>query len=154
MNPMNEIEEKVKAFERTLGEQAELYRALIGLSREHVDKISAEDVDALMVFLEKKRKIIDEIEQVEVAAEPLRRFWESHKDEAPEPVRASLRAVVDEIRALLEELVEIEEADRRKLGITKDEIEQQMRQLSAGPRAMRSYAPGRDQKPRFMDHTG
>jgi stage III sporulation protein SpoIIIAA len=151
---MNEIDEKIEVFEQKLGAQAELYRTLIGLARAQADKISAEDVDALMRFLEKKKVIIDEIEQVGATAEPLRQFWESHKDEVAEPVRERLKAVVDEIRALLEELMEIEEAGRRKLGITKDEVESQMQQLSAGPRAMRSYAPGRDQNPRFMDHTG
>ena len=151
---MNEIDEKMGVFEQKLGAQAELYRALIVLAREQVDEIPAEDVDTLMLSLDKKRKVIDEIEQIEVAAEPLRRFWESRKDDVAEPVRAGLRVVVDEIRTLLEELLEIEEAGRRKLGITKDEIEDQIQQLSAGPRAMRSYGLGQDQKPRFMDQTG
>ncbi len=154
MRSMNEIDEKVEIFERKLGAQAELYHTLVGLSREQVEKISAEDIDALMRLLDRKKEVIDEIEQVETAVEPLRQFWEAHKDEVAEPVRARLRAVVDEIRTLLEEALEIEEAGRRKLGITTDEVEDQMRQLSAGPRAMRSYAPGQDQKPRFMDHTG
>ena len=154
MRSMNEIDEKVEAFERKLREQAELYRTLVGLSREQMEKISAEDVDALMRFLEEKKEVIDKIEQVETAAEPLRQFWEAHKDEVAEPVHERLKAVVDEIRELLKEALEIEEAGRLKLGITKDEIEGQIRQLSAGPRAMRSYSAEQDQKPRFMDHTG
>lgn len=154
MGTMNEIDKKVELFERKLRAQAELYRGLISLAREQIDQISAESVEALVPFLEKKKRIIDEIEQIEMAADPLRRFWEEHKDEVGEPVRARLKAVVDEIRTLLEELLEIEAAGQRQLGITKDALEEQLQQLSDGPRAVRSYAPKPDHKPRFMDRTG
>lgn len=148
------IDEKVRLFEQKLRAQAELYRALLGLAREQAEKISAENVDAFVIFLEEKKKVFDEIENIEMAADPLRRFWEAHKEEVGESVRARLRAVVDKIRALLKELLEIESQSQRKLGITKDALEERIRQLSAGPRAMHSYARKPDQRPRFMDQTG
>lgn len=151
---MSEIDEKVALFEEKLRAQAELYSVMIGLARKQVDQISARDVDALTLSLEQKKTVVDEIEQIEMAADPLRRFWESHKDEVGEPTRVRLRAVVDEIRTLLEELLEIEAGSQRKLGITKDTIEEQMQELSDGARAVNSYAPKPDEKPRFMDQTG
>jgi hypothetical protein len=127
---------------------------LIGLARKQIDHISARDVDALTLSLEQKKTVVDEIEQIEMAADPLRRFWETHKDEVGEPTRTRLRAVVDDIRALLEELLEIEAGSQRRLGITKDALEEQMQELSDGSRAVHSYSPKPDEKPRFMDQTG
>ena len=151
---MSEIDEKVQLFGEKLRAQAELYSVLIGLARKQVDQISARDVDALTLSLEQKKTVVDEIEQIEMAADPLRCFWESHKDEVGEPTRVRLRAVVDEIRTLLEELLEIEAGSQRILGITKDALEEQMQELSDGARAVHSYAPKPDEKPRFMDQTG
>lgn len=151
---MNEIDEKILLFEEKLRAQAELYGTLIELARQQVDQISARDVDALTLSLERKKTVVEEIEQIEMAADPLRRFWEAHKDEVGEPARGRLRAVVDEIRTLLEELLEIEAGSQQKLGMTKDELEEEMRELNDGTRAMHSYAPKPDPNPRFMDRTG
>jgi hypothetical protein len=151
---MIEIDEKVELFEEKLRAQAELYSVMIGLARKQVDQISARDVDALTLSLERKKTVVDEIEQIGMSADPLRRFWESHKDEVGEPTRMRLRAVVEEIRTLLEELLEIEAGSQRKLGITKDALEEQMQELSDSARAVHSYAPKPDEKPRFMDQTG
>jgi hypothetical protein len=38
--------------------------------------------------------------------------------------------------------------------MTKDELEEQMQELNDGTRAVHSYAPKPDTKPRFMDQTG
>ena len=149
-----QINQKTELFEKKLLAQAELYRLLLTLARKQAEEILTENVDAFVLLLEEKRKIVGEIEEIETAAEPLRRFWEAHKDEVGESVRARLRAVVDETRGLLEELLELESQSQRKLGVTKDALQEQIRQLSAGPQAMHSYARKPDQKPRFMDQTG
>jgi len=154
MEPAELIDQKVEHFEEKLRAQAELYRTLIGLARRQAEELSAENVDAFVIFLEEKKKVVGEIEDIEIAADPLRRFWEANRDNVGESTRAKLRTVVDEIRALLEELLELETDSQRKLGITKDSLEEQVRQLSVGPKAMHSYSPKPDHKPRFMDETG
>ena len=90
MGTMNEIDEKVELFGRKLRAQAELYRGLISLAREQIDQISAESVDKLVLFLEKKKRIIDEVEQIEMTVDPLRQFWEERKDEVGSRVGVSV----------------------------------------------------------------
>ncbi len=148
------IEEKVERFEQTLRAQAELYRTLLGLAKRQSEEISAENTDAFVRLLEKKKKVMEEIGELELTADPLRTFWETNREKISEQTRANLRSVVDEIRTLLEELLELESKSQRRLGITKDTVQEQIRQLSVGPEAMRSYRQGPDQKPRFMDETG
>jgi len=148
------INEKIEVLEQKLRAQAELYRSLMDLARKQAEKISAENVDELVLCLEEKKRVVEEIEAIEVDAAPLREFWETNKDNADEQIRAGLRAAVDEIRALLEELLELEAQSQRKLGASKDALQDQIRDLSTGSQAISSYAPSPDQSPRFMDQKG
>ncbi len=148
------IGRNAELLEQKLRAQAELYRMLLGLARRQAEELSAEDVDAFVASLEDKKKVVGEIDDLEAAADPLRRFWEEHKDDVAEDTRAKLRAVVDEIRVLLEELLELEADSQRRLGVTKDSLEEQIRQLSVGPKAMLSYSRKTDHRPRFMDEMG
>ena len=154
MEPAELINEKIELFEQKLRAQAELYRSLMDLARKQAEKISAENVDELVLCLEEKKRVVEEIEAIEVDAAPLREFWEANKDNADEQIRAGLRAAVDEIRTLLEELLELEAQSQRKLGASKDALQDQIRDLSTGSQAISSYAPSPDQSPRFMDQKG
>ena len=148
------VEEKVGQLEQELRVQAELYRALLELARRQAKEISREDIDSFMLLLEEKRKIIEKIGEIELSTGHLREFWESHKEEVGERTRTKLRSVVDEIRTLLEELLELESHSQSELGIAKGEIEEEIRQLNVGKTAMRSYRRAPDCEPRFMDESG
>ncbi len=153
--PMAIIEYKIEQFGQKLRAQAGLYRTLLGLARKQAEQMtSADNVDALVAILEEKRKVVDEIEGIEASCGPLRRLWEDHRDDVSESTREKMRAVVGEIRALLEELLELEDSSRQKLGLAKDSLEEEIRQLGVGPKAMRSYSKKPDDLPRFMDETG
>jgi len=141
-------------FQRNLNAQAELYRTLLDLAKKQTQEIAGKNLDAFMQTLEEKKKVITEIGDIELATIPLRESWEAHKDTASEETRAKLRSVVDEIRTVLEELLQIESASQQRLGITKDMVEEELRQISTGTRAMSSYKGKPACKPRFMDETG
>ena len=148
------IEEKVVRFHQKLLAQAELYRALLGLTKRQAQAITRESMDAFVQLLEEKKKIVEEIGTIELTAAPLREIWENHKDEVSGPIRAQLRAVVDEIRALLEALLELESESQQKLGLTKDMVEEEIKQVDIGAKAMHSYGRRHDCAPRFMDENG
>jgi ribosomal 50S subunit-associated protein YjgA (DUF615 family) len=148
------IEESVGRLEQQLRAQAELYRTLLDLARRQIQEISDENMDAFTQLLEEKKKVIEEIGEIETTTRPLREIWESNRENVGEESRTKLRAVVDEIRVLLEELVEIESQSQQKLGVTRDTVEEHIRQASVGSDAMRSYTQGGGSGPRFMDEVG
>jgi hypothetical protein len=148
------IEKKVDEFQHNLRAQAELYRTLLGLAKRQTQEIADENMDAFVLLLEEKKKIVREIGEIELATIPLRQFWETYNEKVNEETRVKLRSVVNEIRTLLEELLKIESQSQQELGITKDMVEEELRQVGAGPKAVRSYRPRADSKPRFMDETG
>ncbi len=141
-------------FQRNLCAQAELYRTLLELAKRQTQEIAGKNLSAFLQTLEEKKKVITAIGDIELATIPLRESWEAHKDMASVETRAKLRSVVDEIRAVLEELLRLESASQEKLGITKDTVEEELRQISTGTRAMSSYKGLPACKPRFMDKTG
>lgn len=149
-----DIREKASLFEQKLRAQTELYGTLLGLAKRQVQEISAENIDAFTLLLDDKKKVIEELGEIEAATIPLRQYWEAHMDQADEETRARLRTVVNRIRGILEELLEVEADSQKQLGMAKDEIEEQIRQVGSGGQAMRSYAPSPDHKPRFMDKSG
>ena len=154
MEPSECMEEKVEKLEHKLRIQAELYRSLLGLAKQQAQEISPDNLDVFMTVLEQKKTIIEKIGEVETEIRPLRDYWESHKEKAAEKDRRKLRSVVDEIRTVLEELVEVESRSQKELGSAMDTVQDQMRQLSVGPEALRSYTEGGEEKPRFMDEVG
>lgn len=148
------VEEKVTEFRHKLGAQAELYRTLLGLTKRQTLQIAEENLDGFMLLLEEKKKVIKEIGDIEQTTIPLREYWETHKEDISEGTRIELRSVVDEIRTILEELLALEAKSQRELGLAKEVLAEEMRQVGVGQQAMRSYKHGADQNPRFMDETG
>ncbi|MBI5119251.1 flagellar export chaperone FlgN [Candidatus Poribacteria bacterium] len=148
------MEEKIEQFYDKLRAQSDLYRVLLGLAKKQTLEISYENVDSFMLLMEEKKKIVERIEEIEVTAAPLREFWETNRDGISEQGRSKLRAVVDQIRGLLEELLEVEAQSQHELGIAKNTVEEELRQVSVGSKVMRSYRRSPDGKPRFMDETG
>jgi len=154
MESANLVEENIEEFRNKLLAQAELYGTLLDLTKRQALEIERESLDAFTQLLEEKRRIVEEIGEIELTTAPLREFWERHKDEASEPLRAQLRAVVDEIRTLLEQLLQLESQSQQRLGLTKEMIEEEIRQVGIGAKAVHSYKSRPDCKPRFMDESG
>ncbi len=149
-----EAESEVTRFHQNLRAQAELYRVLLHLVRKQSEEISNGHIEAFLGILDEKRKIIAEIGDIELATIPLREFCENHKSDISEGSRNELRLIVNEIRGLLEQLLELELQSQEKLGIAKDLAEEQLNQLALGSRAAHSYKRRREPAPRFMDEVG
>lgn len=137
-------------FQRNLSAQAELYRTLLELAKRQTREIAGKNLAAFRRTLEEKKKVVTEIANIELATIPLRESWEAHKDTASEETRAKLRSVVDEIRAVLEELLRLESASQQKLGIAKEMVEKELRQVSMDTTALSWYKGKSTRKPRFM----
>jgi len=154
MSPQESIEQQFERYGQILGAQAELYRALISLAKKQAGEIAERHFEQFVYVLDEKRKILQEIESLELSSMPLRDLWESENHQADDRIRLELRDIVEEIRALLEELLRVESACQQELGNAKERVEEELRHISAGPKVISSYR-GRNQcKPRFMNEIG
>lgn len=154
MESRESLEREFGRFQQLLRAEAELYRTLIGLAKRQAEEIAAKNIEQFVRVLEEKRTVLQEIESIELAGVPLRDLWESENQRADEETQAGVRTVVDEIRRLLEQLLELETACQQDLGRAKDVVEEELRQVTTGPDAIGSYRGTYQCKPRFMNETG
>lgn len=154
MDSPGSFEEKIGQLEEKLRAQADLYRTLLDLAERQTEEISNKNIDPFVLLQEKKKKIIEEIGQIEIEVAPLRKLWETHREEIGDAHREGVRTVVYEIRTILEKLLQLESRSQDELGIIKDEKSEQIRDLDAGMKAARSYRQSPDESPRFMDESG
>lgn len=154
METQESVERKLERFQRMLQAQAELYRTLVGLAKKQAREISDRNIERFMHLLEEKRALLQEIESIEVSCAPLRALWDSENKRVDDGMRTRMRAAVEEIRALLETLLELENACQQKLADAKISVEEELRQVNAGPGVIRSYRGLYQCKPRFMNEIG
>ena len=147
-------ERKFRRFSQMLRAQAELYRTLIGLVKKQGQEVAHRNIDGFLQVLEEKRTVLQEIESLELSCIPLRDLWEQENHQASKQVRTNLREIVEEIRGLLEDLLEMELNCQQELGHAKDLVEEELRQVTVGPDALRSYKGSMQCKPRFMNEIG
>jgi len=148
------IDTQFERFQQMLRAQAELYRTLISLAKKQAAEISVRNIEGFLAALEEKRMVLQEIEALELSSVSLRQQWESQNHLATDQTRAQMRLVVEEIRKLLHELLELETTSQQELKEAKDSVEEELRQVSAGPEAVRSYKGPSQCKPRFMNEIG
>lgn len=148
------IETKIGHLEEKLRAQAGLYQTLLDLVKSQTEEISTGNIDPFVLLQEEKKRIIEEIGQIEVEVAPLKELWEMHREDVADTHREKVRTVVYEIRKILEELLTLESHSQKELGIMKDETGEQIRGLDAGRKAARSYRQSPEERPRFMDESG
>jgi hypothetical protein len=148
------IDEKFEQFHQVLRAQAELYRTLLGLARKQTKKIADKNIESFIKLLEEKRSILQEIESLEFSNAPLRYLWDAQNHRADGQTRTEIRLAVEEIRSLLEELLKVEMISQQELGVVKDSVEEELRQVSTGAGAFRSYKGRYQCKVKFLNEIG
>ncbi len=135
------ITTQVERFAEQLDAQAGHYRAVLALGAEQAAALERHDLVAFHTLLARKSTLLGEIAGLEEQNSPYRAVWEAHREDLAGPVRDRLRGVVDELRTLLEQLLEMERACEAKLAATKLDVERELTQLGRGRQALQSYQP-------------
>ncbi len=148
------IDLEFERFQQVLRAQAELYRTLLALAKRQAAEISARNIKGFIAALDEKKLVLEEIGSLELTAAPLRHAWESQSEVVTDQTRARVRSLVEEIRTLLQQLLEVEMESQTELGVVKDTVEEELRQVTTGPEAIRSYKGPNQCKPRFMNEIG
>ena len=145
---------QVEAFADQLDAQAACYRAVLALGAEQAAALEAHDLAAFHELLGQKATLLGDIAGLDATAAPYRVTWEAHRSDVEEPLRVRLRAIVDEIRGLLEQLLDMERACETQLAATKQDVERELSQLGQGRQALRSYQPQAEPPAQRLDLGG
>lgn len=131
----------IEALAEQLDAQAVDYRAILAIGAQQRAALNEQDLTAFHGLLAQKTAVMESIAERDRTAAPYRAVWEAHRHDIAAPLRDRLRKVIEELRALLEQLLVMERECEAQLGEAKRGVERELQQLGQGRQALQSYQP-------------
>lgn len=139
-----------------LERQRDLYRELKSHSDQQDELIAAGATDRLLSLLAERQRLIDGLGQVSASLSPYRSRIAAIADQAGDEVGGRMRALVEEVRGLLESIIENDDKGKADLAAARDKVGGQIRQAAGAVVAAGAYGgprPGGG-RPKFMQQKG
>jgi hypothetical protein len=129
--------------------QQERYRQMASLVSDQQRVLQGRDLDALLGLVDRKRALLEEIEDLERDLLPLKARWPELKAALGDAERAAVECALTEIKGLLGEIVRLEEEGRLLMEGRRSSAEDEVRRLLQRRRAQGAYggAPGAGGRP-------
>ncbi|MBL8746767.1 MAG: flagellar export chaperone FlgN [Phycisphaerae bacterium] len=141
---------------RILDLQITLYEQLAALAAEQSQFIDAEETDGLLDILGRREQLIEQIALTNQEVAPFVQSWERLAPTLPSRHRIVLRQRFDSVAAIVDQIAQRDEADRKRLEARRTRIGQEIEGLSNVRGAINAYTrpavPGGG--PIFQDSRG
>lgn len=138
-----------------LQQQRDLYRELKSHSEQQDALIASGATDQLLSLLAQRQRLIDGLGQVSSSLAPYRSRIAAIADQASGDLGEQMRAMVEEVRELLESIIATDEKGKADLEAARDKVGGQIRQAAGAVAAAGAYgnaAPVRG--PKFTEQRG
>jgi hypothetical protein len=114
------------------------------------------DAESLLGLLGRRQSLIDRLVQINARIEPFKQQWPDLWNELDDEHRESVRQRIDEVRGLLDHIIDQDERDRVALASHRNSVSRQLDHLNRGAAVHRAYgpAPGGATHNRFTDEQG
>ncbi|HVR85717.1 MAG TPA: hypothetical protein VMU54_15470 [Planctomycetota bacterium] len=119
--------------------QQEKYRQMVALVAAQRAVFASMDVDGILGLIEQKRSLLSEIDAIEAELAPLKRDWPCVRAGFTPGEALQLEATLDGTKAVLEELVRLEDEGRALLEKRRDEKSEALEGLLRKSRARGAY---------------
>lgn len=138
-----------------LQKQRDLYRELKSHSERQDALIASGDTDQLLALLAQRQRLIDGLGQVSSSLAPYRSRIAAIADEASGDLGDQMRAMVEEVRELLESIIETDEKGKTDLEAARDQVGSQIRQAAGAVAAAGAYGKSSSASaPKFTQQRG
>ncbi|MGB0767554.1 MAG: hypothetical protein ACPGYV_07565 [Phycisphaeraceae bacterium] len=127
--------------------QRDLYRELKSHSEQQDELIATGATDRLLSLLAQRQKLIDGLGQVSASLSPYRSRIAAIADEASDDLGEQMRAMVEEVRVLLEAIIACDEKGKADLEAARDQVGGQIRQAAGAVAAAGAYGGASSPKP-------
>ncbi len=127
---------------RLLTEQRDVYNQLESLSHRQRTMISGDRPEALLNILSERQKLVQQLAQLNNQLAPFRRDWDALFDQLPDPVRAQVGELLDQINAMLRSILRSDQEDSALLSARKQSVAQSLERFSGGAAAHNAYSRG------------
>ena len=130
--------------QKLLTEELKCYRRLIELSGQQMGFIRLGDIDALMNVLAQKEDLIGKISQLESSVQHIFRQFPKLQQQMP---------VINTITTILKQLTILEKESETLFIERYNEIKKELGNLKQTKTILKTYAPQRAYRPRFIDYS-
>lgn len=141
-----------------LARQRDLYTHLKSLSDDQGRLIAEGETEQLLSLLARRQGLIEQLTECSLEISPHRAAIATLAGVEGDALAGQVRGLVDEVRDLLEAIIEQDDAGRREMEAARDEIGTQIRQTASAPKALGAYggpsSAGIAASPRFTDQRG
>ena len=126
-----------------LARQRDLYLEMLGVVQEHERRLAAGDEDSLEGLVQRRQRLLGQVESVERTLAPLRGDWDARVEAWGPQVRARLDVVLAGLKDVLARLIAAEDRFARALAIRRAGVGAQIRRVAVGAQARAAYqVPG------------
>jgi chorismate mutase len=125
-----------------LAAQADWYAKLLKLAEIQHTLIEQERTDDLLVVLDRRQKIVEQIALIEQRLKSIKQDWRASAAGLTVEDRARVEAKFAEVRGLLGQITQADQDDAMLLTQRKITVGQQLRQTNTGQQINRRYAAG------------
>ena len=138
---------------RLIARQSELYEELLSITESQSSLIERDDDgDALIDLLRTREGYVQEVASHNEALEPYVSRWDELSAALDEGTRAELSSALERLMALIDRMVQRDEADRESIAAQREKLGGELSELSRNKSAVSSYArSGVTNPPRYQD---
>ena len=148
------VEDTAQQLVDCLEAERQWYESFAALSQRQMRIIEDGETAELLRVLARKQQVLEKIDQVEQTLAPLKGQWPTLRDELPAERRAGVERVIDQVRDVLAEVIELERQSERRLCQRKESTLQEIERSSRGQQAPNAYgATARPTGNRYLDTT-
>ena len=123
-----------------LAEQVECYRRLVKLSQVQRDYVQQSQTEQLLDVLMRRQEVMSQINELEAVIRGARKQWGGYLLQLEEDERGRAQRLMDETRALLEQITSADRDDALVLQQQKLSLGKQINQASSARQVNRNYA--------------
>jgi hypothetical protein len=127
---------------RSLQEQLDRYQDVKRLAERQRQMIEANDSEGLMRLLAEKQEQIARIGAIAAASASLRESWERERDAASPALRQRLEKTAEDLRAVLAEIVAIEDQGQAAILGAREAAGEAITKLQKGKAMHKAYGSG------------
>lgn len=124
-----------------LGRQRDLYLQLKSLADQQGQLIETGATEQLLSLLARRQGLIDMLGQCSAEISPYRARIGEIAEQADGKVSEQIKSLVQEVRSLLESIMEQDDRGRQNLAESRDAVSHQLKQAAGAGAAIHAYGP-------------
>lgn len=152
---MNQAAQKdARRLTELLLQQRDVYRRLLELSESQHAAVGCDEPESLLRVLGQRQQLIAQLTEINTLLEPYRSRWDELREGLSPAQRLEVSELVEQVQALLGQILQQDETDSRALQRRTEEVRQEAAAASTGRRVHNAYAAqsyGAGTAPRYID---